>query len=143
MSNRSLWPPRHRAVDIVGTKIDTYLESLRTRLDAQPKAGRRPDRQSPRAASSKVLVDWFWRWLRSWLWALGDAFPPYRKVEGLLESKEPTPEGRFHIRVAGARVQVDRPTFDSLSVGDMLRVRYTRGNRAVNIDRVVFENGHQ
>ena len=81
------------------------------------------------------------RWLRYWFWCLGDAFPPYRKVEGLIENKEADPGGKFYIRLGSARVEVDSETFDTLVVGESLRVRYTRGNRAVNVDRLLTGRG--
>ena len=83
----------------------------------------------------------FWRWLRNWLWTLVDAAPPYQKVNGPLESKATDPNGEFYICVGSARIEVDRATFDTLTVGESLRVRYTRGNRAINIDRLLPENG--
>ena len=83
----------------------------------------------------------FLRWLRDRLWKLGDAAPPYQKANGPLESKETNPDGKFYIYVGSARIEVDRATFDKLTVGESLRVRYTRGNRAINIDRLLPENG--
>ena len=82
-----------------------------------------------------------WRWLRGWVWTLTDAIPPYRKVEGPLETKEMDPDGGFYINVGGARVEVDTATFGWLVVGENLRVRYTKGNRAINIDRLLSGKG--
>lgn len=79
----------------------------------------------------------FWGWFRYWIWTLLDALPPYGKVEGLLESKDIDSRGKFRISVDWATVEVDRATFNVLAVGERLRVRFTRGYRAINIDRVV------
>lgn len=81
-----------------------------------------------------------WRRLKYWGWALQDAFPPYRLVEGSLDSKD-TANGKTYLCVASAKVEVDKDTFDVLVLGEDLRVRYTRGNRAINIDRLVSGNG--
>ena len=81
------------------------------------------------------------RWLTYWLWTLADAFPPYHKVEGLLENKERSSNGRFYIYVGSARAEVDAATFNTLVIGENLRMRYTRGNRAINIDRLLPGNG--
>ena len=86
-----------------------------------------------------ATVSRFWGWLIGWLWTLADALPPYQRAEGPLESKELSPYGRFYIHVGHARVEVDRATFDTLAVGERLLVRYTRGERAINIDRLATE----
>ena len=86
-------------------------------------------------------MNWFWRWLKSWIWSLADAFPPYHRAEGLLEAKERDPSGRCYISVGSARVVVDEATFNMLVVGETLRVRYTRGNRAIDIDRLLPDRG--
>ena len=73
---------------------------------------------------------------------LVDAFPPYYVAEGVLSSKEVGSNGRYFIYINGARIAVDRSTFETLSAGERIRVRYTRGYRAVSIDRFVSANGH-
>ena len=78
-----------------------------------------------------------WQWLRFWVWTLQDALPPYHHAEGPLARKERGPDGKFYVRVGAANVQVDSATFDTLVEGERLRVRYTRGSRAINIDRLV------
>ena len=83
----------------------------------------------------------FWRWLKHWLWTLIDAFPPYRIAEGLLEAKETDSRGRCYISVGPGRVEVDKVTFEMLVVGENLRVRYTRGHRAISIDRLLPGRG--
>ena len=82
-----------------------------------------------------------WRWLKHWVWNLLDALPPYRKVEGLVDSKETGPDGKLYLAVGSARVEVDAATFDALIVGESLLVRYTRGNRAISIDRLLPGRG--
>ena len=81
-----------------------------------------------------------WRALKSWVRARTDILPPYSIAEGVLEAKD-TGNGRFYIIVAGARVQVDGTTYEILGIGEQLRVRYTKGNRATNIDRFIPGNG--
>ena len=88
------------------------------------------------------MVNWALRSLRFWIWTLVDAIPPYQRAEGLLETKETDSTGRIHyICVASAKVEVDKSTFETLIVGENLRVRYTRGNRAINIDRLMPGRG--
>ena len=88
-----------------------------------------------------VLLRRFWRWLKHWLWTLKDALPPYRVAEGLLEAKETDSVGRCYISVGPGRVEVDKVTFDMLVVGENLRVRHTRGHRAISIDRLLPSRG--
>ena len=73
---------------------------------------------------------------------LVDAFPPYYIAEGVLSTKGVETNGRYFIHVGEIRIVVDRPTFQTLSAGERIRVRYTRGFRAVSIDRFVSSNGH-
>ena len=76
------------------------------------------------------------------MWTLVDAIPPYHSVEGLLEIKETDATGRKHyIWVASVKIEVDKSTSETLIVGENLRVRYTRGNRAINIDRLMPGRG--
>lgn len=84
-----------------------------------------------------TVVNAFWRVLRSVLSALLDAMPPYHWVEGRLDAKETGPDGAFFILVNEEIVQVDRLTFDTLMVGEALRIRCTRDNKAINIDRLL------
>ena len=86
-------------------------------------------------------VKWFWRWFGSWVWALRDAVPPYHKVDGPLEAKETDPNGGCYICVGSAWVEVDKTTSDTLVVGENLRMRFTRGKRAINIDRILSAKG--
>lgn len=79
----------------------------------------------------------------SWAFALTDALPPYYVIEGTLESKRIDDSGRHIILVNGAPISVDRSTYHILDIGEHLRVRYTRGARAINIDRFMDSNGHR
>ena len=83
----------------------------------------------------------FWRWFTRWLWHLADAFPPYLVAEGPLETKETDDADRYYLSVASTRVEVDEVTFGTLVVGENLRVRYTRGHRAISIDRLMPSRG--
>ena len=81
------------------------------------------------------------RWFSRWLWALKDSLPPYRVVEGQLETKELGADEKYVVCVSSSWVEVDGQTYDTLVVGENLRVRYTRGRRAVNIDRLLSRRG--
>ena len=89
----------------------------------------------------RALARRFWAWLKYWVWTLIDALPPYHHGEGVLESKESHPDGKFYIYVSSAKIEVDGATFDSMVVGENLWVRYTKGGRAVNIDRILPGRG--
>ena len=80
--------------------------------------------------------------LGSTVWPLADALPPYKIARGPLDAKENGQGGGHYIRVAGARVQVDEATLEALTIGEVVKVRYTRGGRAINIDRYVSPNGN-
>ena len=54
---------------------------------------------------------------------------------GSVEGKEANAEGKPLIIVNTAAIEVDSVTFGRLSVGDNLRVRYTRDSIAISIDR--------
>lgn len=79
--------------------------------------------------------------MTNWTWSLVDIIPPYRVADGLLLNKETSPESKYIITVNSAKIEVDRNTFDALVIGENLRVRYTRGNRAINIDRILPGRG--
>ena len=66
---------------------------------------------------------------------LVDAMPPYRTVCGTLDVKETSRDGKFYIHVSGSKVEVDEYTCLTLGIGEVLKVRYTRGYKAINIDR--------
>jgi len=71
-----------------------------------------------------------------------DIFPPYVIVEGLLEGKEHI-EGssEYRIHISSQKIEVDSYTFDILMIGETLKVRHTRSNKAINIDRLIPEQG--
>ncbi|MXY20157.1 MAG: hypothetical protein F4Y49_02350 [Dehalococcoidia bacterium] len=79
----------------------------------------------------------------SWAVSMVDALPPYYVMEGILESKRIDDKGRYVLLVSGAPISVDRPTYHILDAGEHIRVRYTRGARAISIDRFVDSNGHR
>ncbi len=75
--------------------------------------------------------------IRTSVASLVDAVPPYHIFEGPLTDKSRDDDGRCWIRCGGNRVEVDPYTYGALEVGERLRLRYTRGNKAVSIDRLV------
>lgn len=79
--------------------------------------------------------------LESVVESLTDALPPYRTAHGILDAKETCDDGKFYIHVADSRIEVDEATCQILEIGEMLKVRYTRGTRAINIDRYLPQNG--
>ena len=79
----------------------------------------------------------------SWAVSMVNALPPYYVREGILESKRVDDTGRYTILVDGELISVDRPTYHILDVGEHIRVRYTRGARAISIDRFMDSNGHR
>ena len=81
------------------------------------------------------------RKLGSTVWSLADALPPYQIARGPLDAKENGQGGGRYIRVAGARVRVDEAAFEALTIGEVVKVRYTRGGMAINIDRYISPNG--
>ena len=66
-----------------------------------------------------------------------DILPPYRRIEGHLVAKEHGPEGKLYLLVDEEMIEVDWLTYDRLIIGEPLRVRCTRSNKAINIDRLV------
>ena len=76
------------------------------------------------------------------VWLIIDACPPYRYVEGLLEGKEVLQDEKtLVLYLSSEKIEVDRHTFDILMVGESLRVRATRDNKAINIDRLIPGQG--
>ena len=68
--------------------------------------------------------------------AFVDPLPPYKWLEGRLDAKEHR-FGRHFLLVNREIVEVDQITFDTLTEGEALKVRSTRSNRAISIDRLV------
>ena len=69
-----------------------------------------------------------------WLWL--DALPPYRKIEGRLDARERSADGRYFLLVDSEIIEVDWLTYELLQEGEALRIRTTRSYRAINIDRL-------
>jgi len=70
-----------------------------------------------------------------------DCCPPYKSIKGLLEVKEVDDQKRYFIYVSSEKVQVDSATFEILMIGENLKVRFTRGKKAINIDRLIPTQG--
>ena len=87
------------------------------------------------------LVKNSWRWFRHWVWTRIDSVPPYRIANGALEDKGVDSAGRPYILLGVLRIEVDAGTLDALEVGERLKVRHTRGYRAINIDRILPPDG--
>ena len=75
--------------------------------------------------------------LKSWLSSIGDSLPPYHLVEGPLKGKEPSLNGTYYLKIGLTKVEVDAFTYDSLQIGELLRIRCTRSQKAINIDRII------
>ncbi len=92
-----------------------------------------------------LLVTFFTRIIsgfRHAVWSVKDVLPPYRTVEGYLETKVRGLESRKHfIWVASTRIEVDAETFELLIVGENMRVMCTKSYRAINIDRLIPGSG--
>ena len=84
-----------------------------------------------------ATVDRLWRAAKFALYLLWYALPPYRRIEGRLVAKEAASDGTYYILVDEEMVELDSFTFDTLMEGEALRIRCTRDNRAISIDRVV------
>ena len=70
------------------------------------------------------------------LTAVLDPLPPYKWIEGRLDAKEQR-FGRYFLLVDREIVEVDWLTFDTLDEGEALKIRSTRSNKAISIDRLV------
>ena len=76
-----------------------------------------------------------------WLWSLYDSCPPYEILDGQLDMKERSADGRYVMSLRNNWLEIDKQTYDVLVAGEFLRVRCTRGRRAVSIDRIVSGRG--
>ena len=65
-----------------------------------------------------------------------DALPPYKRIEGILADKGTDPRGNHYLLVGTEIIGVDWLTFELLIIGEPLRIRATRANQAINIDRL-------
>jgi len=87
--------------------------------------------------SPLAIGKWLGRMVRNIsAWVLY-AVPPYRRIEGNLISKEARPDGTYFILVTDEIIEVDWLTYEMLMVGEALRIRATRDNEAINIDRLM------
>ena len=87
--------------------------------------------------SPLAIGKWLGRMVRNIIAGVLYAVPPYKRIEGNLISKEARPDGTYFILVADEIVQVDWLTYEMLMVGEALRIRATRDNEAINIDRLM------
>ena len=87
--------------------------------------------------SPLAVVRLLWRALSRVAGKLLNTVPPYRLIEGTLLAKEAREDGTHYILVDGEIVEVDWLTFDTLLEGEGLRIRSTRDNRAISIDRLL------
>ena len=63
--------------------------------------------------------------------------PPYPIIEGQLSAKERGPEGAYHILIdTNDIIEVDSFTWSSLVIGEPIRIRCTRENKAIYIVRL-------
>ena len=67
---------------------------------------------------------------------LVSAFGLVSQADGQVDDQE-----RHFIYVSSEKVQVDSATFEILMIGENLKVRFTRGNKAINIDRLIPTQG--
>ena len=81
------------------------------------------------------------KYLISKLSSIIDILPPYIITEGLLDAKEITSDGNHYINVGSIKGKIDNYTYDSLIIGENLRVRHTKKGRIVNKDRMIPKKG--
>jgi len=70
-----------------------------------------------------------------------DILPPYLITEGLLDSKEKAPNNIYYINVGSIKGEIDNNSFNSLIIGENLRVRHTKNGKIINIDRLIPKKG--
>ena len=56
--------------------------------------------------------------------------------KGCSPTRAPTTRGNYYILVGTEIIGVDWLTFELLMIGEPLRIRATRANQAINIDRL-------
>ena len=66
--------------------------------------------------------------------------PPYSIVEGEVDEKGIEPGGKPYVLVSSETVEVDTSSLDGLEVGNRIKIRQTRGHRAVNIDLMLADD---
>ena len=89
-----------------------------------------------RGLTAKVacLLTGFSKAIESLVRSIFDAIPPYRVSRGRVDAKGFTHEGLPFIAVSSKRIIMDRHTFDILSVGQRVKIRYTRTAKAIDIE---------
>ena len=93
--------------------------------------------------SARSLIQAICQRTPNWVWSVAEAFPPYQVAQGIVEHKDVEGGGKLFVQVNGTRVAVDQPTFELLSTGYHVRIRYTRRARAISIDLYHSENRHE
>ena len=63
--------------------------------------------------------------------------PPYKVIQGRLLDKSKSADGDCHILVGQELIVVDEMTLNTLVIGEALKLRLTRDNRAIEIKRLV------
>ena len=63
--------------------------------------------------------------------------PPYKVIQGRLLDKSKSTDGDCHILVEQELIVVDEMTLNTLVIGEALKLRLTRDNRAIEIQRLV------
>ena len=74
------------------------------------------------------------RAISRWLAEQTDLLPPYHIYQGS-EWEKRAEAGRHHLVIGSVEVEIDGVTASLLEPGETIRVRYTRGLRALNLDR--------
>ena len=81
------------------------------------------------------------KYLISKLNSIIDILPPYVITEGLLDAKEVTSDGNYYINVGSIKGKIDNYSYESLIIGENLRVRHTKKGKINNIDRIMPKKG--
>lgn len=71
-----------------------------------------------------------------WFSEQTDLLPPYHIYEGHDWGKR-SGAGKFFLQLGSDSVEVDEVTHRLLSLGETIKVRYTRRLRAINVDRFI------
>ena len=77
-----------------------------------------------------------WGRISGFVWNLTDSVPPYEIVEGTVEGKGVESNGKPYLQVGYDVIEVDSRTLQFLELDDEVKVRRTRGGRAINIDLI-------
>ena len=76
------------------------------------------------------------RFFRRRVASMVDALDRYKRTEGILADKGTDTRGNHYILVNNEIIGVAWLTFETLMIGEPLRIRATRANHAINIDRL-------